>query len=294
MDCDYDYKYGRKIYNGFIDGKSYLTDEIINPMYDQERKQKNVFTHTLINGSKSIYDMVKKNSNAKVLLLNRCDLVSLNFDEFGETKLEIIELKHNYLEKIIGTMPNTLVEFVCVDNKLTCLDNLPSGLKYLNCSKNKLVNLNMLPCGLEILVCNYNKLVSLDMLPDGLVYLECYDNFITKLDDLPSSLEELHAYSNKISSIGMIPKKLKILYCQYNNLKSLNGITPDLTELYCNSNQLEEISFPPNSKMLKLKISNNKIKSIEGIPSGIKYIDISHNPIEIIPSIPNGDCEIIS
>jgi hypothetical protein len=96
----------------------------------------------------------------------------------------------------------------CLENNLTYLPQLPSGLVKLDCSMNQLSSLPTLPVSLEELSCAVNKLTKLPNLPTSLKVLYCNFNEINALPLIPNELEYLACGSNKITCLPKLPSTI--------------------------------------------------------------------------------------
>jgi hypothetical protein len=129
-----------------------------------------------------------------------CDMIysteSLNLNGLQIESLEGIQVFVN------------LKSLECLENNLTFLPQLPSGLVKLDCSMNQLSSLPVLPASLEELSCAVNKLKKLPKLPSGLKVLYCNFNEIASLPTLPNELEYLACGSNKINCLPKLPSTI--------------------------------------------------------------------------------------
>ena len=155
----------------------------------------NNFKRPSVTQLKDITYLKVKNSNIKTLpsWLNEC------------TNLKKIKIRNCGLERILSdTFPESVKSIDLVDNKLTSIPQLPSGVIKLNISRNYIDDLNeILPNGLQILIWSCNDVKALPLLlPESLKELTCSFNHIEKIDtELPESLRYFNFANNDIYTI---------------------------------------------------------------------------------------------
>jgi len=127
--------------------------------------------------------------------------------------LGIDAIPKDFLEKLKVTT------FVCSDNQLRELPNIPQGLFDLTCRNNHLRELPNLPTSLEHLNCEGNELEELPKLPKKLKKLDCSKNNLKEIPELPTLIEEINFDNNDIHIEDWIKyyrehnlKKFKKLY----------------------------------------------------------------------------------
>jgi hypothetical protein len=125
----------------------------------------------------------------------------------------------------VSNIPDKITKFVCEDNLLINIPDLPKSLVELNLSGN----------GLKI------------------AEFKTFDN-----------LKELHLSRNQLVSIYELPKNLEILKCDNNNLKVLNleGVL-ELRVLHCFNNPVLTIENYPDT-ITDLKMENSPALQIQG------------------------------
>ncbi len=106
---------------------------------------------------------------------------------------------------------------------LTALPSLPFSLQELNCTQNKLITLPPLPNGLFNLDCSENTtLNSLPQLPNGLIYLILRNTYsLVSLPELPVNLRSLICPGSGIHCIPHIPQSLGIIEIDTSKIKCL-------------------------------------------------------------------------
>jgi Leucine-rich repeat (LRR) protein len=165
------------------------------------------------------------------------NLFNLPDDLHLYTNLTHLDVSNNRI-KFLVTLPNTLIEFNCSNNKLTLIDHqLPHGLRILNCSDNCLSFMQYMPDTLIELNCSDNLISQLDHLPFGLVRLDC------------SNTTRLYTRQNCIKFLCHLPGTLRYLNCSNNCLRNLDDLPQALDEVIYDGNPLTHfpILFPPNS-----------------------------------------------
>lgn len=182
----------------------------------------------------------------------------------------------------------SLESLYCSGNQLTELPNLPESLTELYCSGNQLIALPELPVSLQYLYCSDNLLTQLPELPSKLQSLNCYNN---KLTSLPSNVSELgslyviNCSNNLFEKLPELPNSLKDLYCSYNQLTELSELPTSLNTLVCAGNELVDLEIISGLKNLgTLDISNNKFTALPDLPTTIRSLNYSYNPLTALPT----------
>lgn len=125
--------------------------------------------------------------------------------------------------------------------------------------------------------CSNNKLTTLENAPTGYVgWFQCSDNKLKNLIGCPEEVDGMECSNNELESLEGAPKKIwNELHCHHNNLTSLKGC-PQFTDAYgkldisCND-YLE--SFEGIPKQFKtLNISYMDIPDVAPVDSEIKFI----------------------
>ena len=172
----------------------------------------------------------------------------------------------------LPTLPTSLQELYCANNKLTSLDlSSLTALRTLNCQDNQITSLGKLPGSLKSIDCSNNKLsgtVKIQYL--GLVTLIIKDNpgittlncDYTALTSLYvsgcTSLTELNCSHSKLSELSNLPSSLKILNCSHSLLSALSNLPSSLQSLNCSNNKINgSFSITGHSALSSLDISNN-------------------------------------
>ena len=157
-------------------------------------------------------EIIQNNNTAQQIFINIIEPISRDVDEIvvsealygaldfsvldtkGFKKIRKIILGEGKITEIIH-LPKTLSIFVCSNNLLVSLDNLPPELKELNVSHNYLTTIDFRETPFLIIFNGYN-------------------NELSELKNLPSSLNEIDVHDNKIVQLDLLElselKKLEI------------------------------------------------------------------------------------
>jgi len=193
--------------------------------------------------------------------------------------LKSLECLENNLT-ILPQLPSGLVKLDCSMNQLSALPTLPSSLEELSCAVNKLTKLPKLPSSLKILYCNFNEIASLPVLPNELEYLACGSNKISCLPKLPSTIYLGDIALNPLTCVAshaewMDEESLKIPICT-EHLASEKCICISTSLLSIEKIENEEnTSVQLNSTI----VSNNAVTSLT-TQSNSSDITIFPNPFE--------------
>lgn len=107
-----------------------------------------------------------------------------------------------------GILPKTIKVFICSDNKLSVLPNLPEGLEQLNCSNN---NLKYLP-----------------VLPESLIFLDCRGNNLLNIEDiLKNKNSKLKIFYDK-KELTIIDHDMVNTVKEYDSVDALEPIDIDI------------------------------------------------------------------
>ena len=155
-----------------------------------------------------------------------------------------------------------------------------SKLTSLNCSGNYLTSLPELPSTLTTLGCTNNQLTSLPTLPSGLLELACGTNKLTSLPTLPSNLQKLYCGGNLFTALNI------------SNMKKLQTLdvknSTSLTTLICKSDALTTLNYSGCAALDNLDCSNNKLTSLEALPSSVTKFNCTSNQLSSLPLLPSG------
>ena len=156
----------------------------------RERRDISENDHTATAALAAVLQKMQKTSKTLILPPSAGGYIDFSvLSDLGFHSIETIEFERGvpesekrYITAIFG-LPRTLKKFVCTDNKLLVLENLPDSLLHLDVASNQLTTLDCLPLiRLETLKCGDNKLAELTGFPESLLELHCENNQIAKLD----------------------------------------------------------------------------------------------------------------
>lgn len=164
-----------------------------------------------------------------------------NLKEYS--KIKTINCENNKKQKSITVrLPNYLEAFIWIFGKLESIpDRLPDTLIRFNCLSNKLTKIPQLPNKLTVLSVMANNITELPELPNTLKYLNCSNNNISSLPELPDSLKELCCNDNNLVVLPKLPSTLKTLLCVDNHIIKLPKLPDNIEKLYCCKNNIIEI-----------------------------------------------------
>jgi len=221
-------------------------------------------------------------------ICSECDLTSLK----GCPK--IVEgdfiCSNNKLSTLEGAPQMIGGQFICSNNPLVSLKGIPSKVNDLNCSHCELESLDGTP---EIVsgsfLCPYNKLTSLRGAPEVGGRFDCSHNKLQSLVGAPQIVGGTFDCShNQLQSLHGGPQIVKGRFmCSNNQLTTLVGAPESIEKMFdCSDNQLTTFEGLSDGVEV-LKISNNGIKSLEGLPC-VKELMANKNPLNSLRGVPNG------
>lgn len=205
--------------------------------------------------------------------------------------LTSIYLNGNKLKNFRG-LPRTATLLELGDNPVDS-DKIPDFSQFRNLNTLGLQKLGLkkfpsVPPTLHTLYVDSNPLRQIPDLTrlNQLRVLAIDDTKITQLPPLPQTLTELCARDNKISSLPPLPSSLKTLLISLNKLTVVEELPSSLEEVDLCHNKLSRFCADlPNLR--ELKLANNKITHLEGpLSRKLTLLDITHNQIRVIPSLP--------
>lgn len=126
----------------------------------------------------------------------------------------------------------------CLQGNITSVRNLPEGITEFICPQNLLIELADLPKSLVVLEVPDNGLKSLNFkdLPN-LKCLNVSQNHFTELKFLPPSLEKLYCNNNRIKEIDLEGlENLKTLHCENNNMLTISHFQDSINDLKMENN----------------------------------------------------------
>ena len=185
----------------------------------------------------------------------------------------------------LPNLPNSMTSFYCSYNNLTNLPNLPNSLITFWCDHNQLNSLPTLPSTLNTLFCFSNQITSLPSLPNSLSLIYCYNNQLSNLPTLPVSLQYLNCNNNLLTNIPLLPAALEYLLCNSNQLSGLPNLSDSLRNLDCSYNIISIIP-PLPLKLRNLICNNNLLTSLPTLVDSIFHLDCSYNNISCFPVFP--------
>jgi Leucine-rich repeat (LRR) protein len=161
------------------------------------------------------------------------------------------------------------------------LPSLPETLENLYCNENKLTSLPILPANLLILDCSNNKLTSLPTLPESLIYLFCYENRLPPEMDtrMGESMEDYIARVRALQEGDDTPTNVREKdvnanarnYISYNNIQNGNMLVNlKRSANKYNSNYKEYIKYNTWKNVLQ-KTRKNPISRYAMHANNIKY-----------------------
>jgi hypothetical protein len=240
--------------------EKYLNNEIDPILYRIEESKKNNYYYFDLSYLKlnSLPNLSNNNDlkKVKILFINDNNFSSINeiFSFFEQ--LEIIDITNNNLISV-ENMPSSLIEFVCVNNKIKSLCG-NNNLKRLNCSNNQIEYLDNYE-NIEKIICSNNKIFNINT----------YKN-----------LKYLNADLNPIVNIN-IQHKLLELDCSNTSLSGKicnNLLFPSLRYFNCTNTNICEIQSGIN--LIDIKISNTMIKQLDYMKK-LKFLSFSDENIKL-------------
>ena len=141
---------------------------------------------------------------------------------------------------------------------------------------------------IQVLNINNCSLDSLNNLPPNITILNATKNKIKSLSklQLPDYLQNLNLENNLIDNIESLSNNLQNINLNYNKIKYINIIFPSkLKKLLLRNNKLKTI-YLKTTNIKSLDLSNNNFYSISNLPNSLEILDCSNNKINYI-IIPN-------
>jgi len=196
--------------------------------------------------------------------LNKNYITSINLKELSN--LESLKINTNLLKNII----------------------FPSKLYSIDVSNNHLVDINTVPNTVAEILCNDNKLTELPDLTyyTNLLLVDCCDNNIKSFPIFPQSVTSININNNRLDVIDVpLPRELIELFASNNNIFAVNTfMSPSLEKLDLSMNRLDQV--PNLSTNIKhLDMSCNEIIELDDqdIPMSVEMLNISSNKIRAMP-----------
>jgi uncharacterized repeat protein (TIGR01451 family) len=204
-------------------------------------------------------------------------------------------------------LPSGLLELICEGNDLTSLPTLPTGLKWLYCDYNSNLNsLPSLPPTLELLIGYFCNFTTLPALPNSLTFLWVGNSGLTSLPTLPSNLRTLNLEGATLTSLPALPSSLDTLDINGNPITPFPSLPANLEALYCGACSLSTLgTLPAGLKDLdcrwqtltslptlpatlrNLECEQNSITSLPPLPSGLRQLYCRNNPLGSLPALPS-------
>ncbi|UAY53413.1 DUF7619 domain-containing protein [Ferruginibacter albus] len=200
--------------------------------------------------------------------------------------------------RFLSSLPKSLTNLNCFEDRLEGLPTLPNTLTNLDCSDNPLKSLPPLPNTLGTLICNNTKRIlfpsldSLPTLPNRLNFLSCNNNILKALPALPASLKELYCGSNKLTNLPALPASLNVLSCANNALTNLPALPNSIYFLVCSENKLTALPSLPSS-LTNLYCDQNLITGLPVLPTSLTLLDCGFNNIYCLPKLPDSLRQLI-
>lgn len=135
------------------------------------------------------------------------------------------------------------------DLDLSLLENRFKKLQTISFGKGKITHIRNVPRDITKFICSNNLLTNLEDLPDALLYLDIDHNFFDFFDFKHTPhLEEFHCSHNRLTRLENMPDTLTKLYCDYNDLNHLNlKHLPNLKILHCSHNPILMVENLPEN-----------------------------------------------
>ncbi len=145
-------------------------------------------------------------------------------------------------------------------------------------------------------ICKNNQIKKLINIPDEIEYIDCSNNFIIELDYLPKNLKYLNCSHNKIKILNLKHKlrlennkdslifhgyysSLKYVDCSYNNIEEITEFYYNLDYFNCKKNPIKKMFYPFDIKPKAYPSTLEEItygysfdKPIDNLPMNIKKI----------------------
>ncbi|MES2565235.1 MAG: T9SS type A sorting domain-containing protein [Bacteroidota bacterium] len=250
-------------------------------------------------------------TSLKTMIIQNKDIVSLDGIQYFDS-LKMLDCSNTLFDTIliriitIPALPTMLDTFICNNNSLSALPELPENLVFLQCNFNPLSHLPLLPASLRTIECLNDSLIIIPTLPDSLIIFDCSNNFIDSLPALPANLITLHCKGNRLFTLPLLPDSLSTLLCDFNQMQNLPSLPGSLSTLHCTHNNLTALPNLPNGliymdcsynqintlpslppSLPNLFCNNNQLTTLSALPNSIAFIDCSFNQINVLPILPN-------
>lgn len=212
-------------YNKDVQQK-FLTNEVKTLEYRLIECKKNNYEYLDLSylSLNSIPDFTKhidyhKMQNIKFLFANNNEIKDLENSLQQFKKLQVLDISCNMLRKI-KSLPNSLTELVCHNNKLTLICS-SDYLLTLDCSFNRIEKLSEYS-SVKTLMCETNELKEFQTFLNA-KHIALKDNPLTKIHTQPN-LEFLNIENTKLT--GDLPEmlKLKWLICHNTNISGIKKL----------------------------------------------------------------------
>jgi Leucine-rich repeat (LRR) protein len=206
--------------------KKFLTNEVKTLEYRLNECRKNNYEYLDISYLKleSIPDFTKhvdynKLQNIKFLFANDNEIKDLEKSLFQFKKLQVLDISCNKLKKI-KTIPSSLTELVCHNNKLTLICS-SDYLLTLDCSFNRMESISEYSSAKTIL-CENNKICEFQTFLNA-KHISLKDNPLTKIHSQPN-LEFLNIENTSLT--GDLPEmpRLKWLICHNTSIGGIKKL----------------------------------------------------------------------
>jgi Leucine-rich repeat (LRR) protein len=107
---------------------------------------------------------------------------------------------------------------------------------------------------------------------------------------IPSHVKVLKCRKCKLKDLVGLPQQIQHVDCSFNLIKKMKGISGHLKldTLICDYNQIERFSqgdLPQNLRVLSCV--SNQLKTLEGLPTKIRDLDVSDNHLRSFKGIPD-------
>lgn len=175
-------------------------------------------------------DVIRENNTAQTRLLDILENYSrqattLNIQESLHGNIDLLplrELGFGLIDTIrlskgeitnIHNIPKGISTFICTDNLLISLENLPSSLLHLNVSGNIIKHIDVSNLNkLQTLCISHNKISSIENLPTSLVEFISDFNQLQQMNFIENNnLKLINVSNNKITLIENLPENARLL-----------------------------------------------------------------------------------
>ena len=145
-------------------------------------------------------EIIKENNNAQAQLMSLLDTMPTYSQSIS------------FLEPLHGDIDFSILEKLGFDS-----------VNHIRFEAGEITNITGLPKQLFSFICPENLLVNIENLPNSLKYIEIPHNYLTVIDvSKLNDLETLNISDNKIQSLENLPSSLKTLIADHNELKYLD------------------------------------------------------------------------